>query len=181
MRCFPAQFLVASSPSKTTAMPNTTLKPSKRSTKRQTVPLMAWVKPEVKAEMTRLATQDGLSLSRTAGAFLAEAIRQKLHIQHAVLLEPIIETTIRKQISVFSNRLALLLVRSIFASEQTRSLTTNILGRQQGVTQPVLDDILTRSGNLAKRNLTRRTPQLEALIAEVEHWLRAGEEARRNE
>src|SRR6266516_3766712 len=34
----------------------------KRSTKRKTVPLTLWVKPQLKAEIQRLAAQEGLSL-----------------------------------------------------------------------------------------------------------------------
>ena len=68
-------------------------------------------------------------------------------------------------------RAALLLVRSMFASEQTRALTTNILGRQPGVTQEVLDHILDGSSDTAKRNITRVTPQLASLIHEIEQWL----------
>jgi hypothetical protein len=58
-----------------------------------------------------------------------------LHIQHAVLLQPIVEQAIARQMRAYSGRIAILLVRSLFASEQTRSLVTNILGRQQGITR----------------------------------------------
>ena len=71
----------------------------------------------------------------------------------------------------YSNRLAVLLVRSLFESSQTRSLVTNILGRQVGVTQPVLETILNGSSNTAKGNITRVTPQLKKIIAEVESWM----------
>ena len=71
----------------------------------------------------------------------------------------------------YSNRLAVLLVRVAFASEQTRSITTNILGRQAGVTQPVLEEILNGSSNTAKRNITRLTPQLSDLVEEIKKWM----------
>ena len=74
-------------------------------------------------------------------------------------------------------RMAMLLVRSMFASEQTRALVTNVLGRQPGVTQPVLEHILDGSSNAAKRNITRVTPQLAALIREIERWLTQTAEA----
>ena len=50
-----------------------------------TVKVTLWVKPAVKAELTRLAGMDGLTVSKTGATFLEEAIHQKLHIQHAVL------------------------------------------------------------------------------------------------
>ena len=82
-----------------------------------------------------------------------------------------IEQAIAKQMRAYSSRIAMLLVRSMFASEQTRALTTNILGRQSGVTQPVLDHILDGTSATAKRNITRVTPQLASLLTEIEQWL----------
>ena len=63
---------------------------------RKTVKVTLWVKPAVKAELERLAGIDGLSVSKTGATFLEEAIHQKIHIQHALLLQPIIEQTVRK-------------------------------------------------------------------------------------
>jgi hypothetical protein len=85
-------------------------------------------------------------------------------------LQPIIESAIRQQMRSMSTRLAFLLVRVAFASEQTRSLVTNVLGRQQGVTTAVLNEILDGSSKAAKGKITHCTPQLEELIAEVEQW-----------
>jgi hypothetical protein len=127
-----------------------------------------WVKPLVKAEIQRIAEQEGLSISATGAAFLEEAVRQKLHIQHAVLLQPIIEQTIQKEMRSFGNRLAFLLVRSCFTSEQTRSIVTNILGRQSGITPAILNTILDNSSKTAKRNMTRKTPQIETILAALE-------------
>ncbi len=147
----------------------------KRSTKRRTAQVIVWVKPVVKAELQRIAEQNGLSVSATGAAFLESALQQNLHTQHTALLDPIISKAIGKHMRSYSTRIALLLVRSIFASEQTRSLTTNILNRQPGVTQPVLEQILNGSSNAAKRNITRLTPQLQTIIAEVEQWIQEKE------
>lgn len=135
-----------------------------------------WISPQLKAELARIASQEKLSVSKTVATILEEGVRQKLHIQHAILLQPIIETTIRREMRAYSSRLAILLVRSLFASEQTRSIATNILGRQAGVTQPVLEEILNGSSNTAKRNITRVTPQLSDLVEEIKKWM--GEESK---
>jgi hypothetical protein len=145
--------------------------PSDTRPKRQTTQLTLWVKPAVKRELERIAEAEGLSLSRTGAAGLEEWLAQRIHIQHAGILQPIIEKAIAAQMRAYSSRIATLLVRSMFTSEQTRALATNILGRQQGVTQPILEQILDGSSNTAKRNITRVTPQLAALIQEVERWL----------
>jgi len=154
---------------------NTSRSQKGNTSKRKTVPLMLWVNPRVKAELERIAENEGLSMSAAGGAFLEQALQQNLSTQHAALLEPIIEKAIRTHMRSYSNRIAVLLVRSIFAGEQTRSLVTNILGRQDGVSQPVLEEILNRSSSAAKRNITRITPQLAELVVEIEKWIEEGE------
>ena len=141
------------------------------SAKRQTEKLTIWVKPSVKCELQRIAAAEGLTLSRTGAAALEEWLARRSHIQHRGIFQPMIEQAIAKEMRAYSSRIATLLVRSMFASEQTRALATNILGRQPGVTQPVLDHILDGTSDTAKRNITRVTPQLASLIAEIETWL----------
>lgn len=70
-----------------------------------------------------------------------------------------------------STRLAWLLVKVAYDGGQTRSLVTNILGRQPGMTPEILTKILEMSGKTAKANITRRTPQIVGLIEAVEKWI----------
>jgi hypothetical protein len=143
----------------------------------RTVKITTWVKPGVKAELERIAEQQGLSVSATSAAFLEEAVRQQLHTQHAVLLQPIIQQAIRQEMQGISTRLAWLLVRVAYDAGQTRSLVTNMLGRQAGITPDMLKTILEQSEKKAKGNITRKTPQLIDLMDAVEQWLRTdGEE-----
>lgn len=137
---------------------------------RKTVQLTIWVKPRVKAEVQRIAEMEGLSISTTGAAFLEQALQQNIATQHAALLEPIINKAIAKHMRAYSTRLAVLLVRVAFASEQTRNLVTNILGRQTGITPDILNKILDSSSKAAKGKITYKTPQLESIIEEVEHW-----------
>jgi hypothetical protein len=103
--------------------------------KQKAVPLTVWVKPIVKAEVTRLAKQESLSDSATGAALIEKAIQTNLDLQYSALLQPIIESAIQKGMRAISTRLAWLLVRVAFDAGQTRSLVTNILGRQQGMTE----------------------------------------------
>src|SRR6266446_197886 len=119
--------------------------------KRKTVKLTVWVKPVVKAELERIAESEGVSVSATGGAFLEKALQANVDMQYSSLLQPIIESAIRKQMRSISTRLAWLLVRVAFDSGQTRSLVTNILGRQQGVTPEVLKTILDNSSKTDER------------------------------
>lgn len=139
--------------------------------KRQTVHFTTWVKPSVKAELQRIAQAEGLTVSRTGSVALEEWLARRSHVQHRGIFQPMIEQAIAKEMRAYSSRIATLLVRSMFASEQTRALATNILGRQPGVTQPVLDHILDGTSDTAKRNITRVTPQLASLISEIDAWL----------
>jgi len=102
--------------------------------KRQTVQLTLWVKPTVKAELERIATSEGLSISRTGAAFLEKEIQSDIHAQHGALLDTIITQAIGKGMRAYSNRIATLLIRVAFDTGQTRALVTNVLRRQPGVT-----------------------------------------------
>jgi hypothetical protein len=128
------------------------------------------IKRIVEQENNNNKEEKEVSISAVGGAFLEKALQTNLDMQYGALLQPIIESAIAKQMRSMSTRLAFLLVRVAFASEQTRSLTTNVLGRQSGVTPAVLNEILDASSDAAKDKITHRTPQLKELIAEVEKW-----------
>jgi len=134
------------------------------------VQVSAWVNPAIKGELKRIASQEGLSLSQTCAALLAEAIRQRLHIQHAVLLQPIIEQAIRKQMRSVTTRLALLLARGAYESGQTKRLMVHLL-KHSRVNQVVLKAMLEDASRGARSSLLRKTPQLETVLTEVEAWL----------
>ncbi len=144
---------------------------NKSSTKRKMVKVTVWVKPIVKEELERVAKREELSMSAASAAFLEKALQNHVDLQYGALLQPIIEHAIQKQMRTISTRLAWLLVRVAFDAGQTRSITTNILSRQAGVTEDVLKTILTSSGKSAKGNITRRTPQISELIETVEQWM----------
>jgi len=133
--------------------------------------MMVWVMPSVREAYQQIATTEGVSLSRAGATALAEWLARRSHIQHRGIFQPMIEQAIAKEMRAYSSRIVMLLVRSMFASEQTRALVTNILGRQLGVTKSVLEEILDGTSDTAKRNITRVTPQLATLITEIEHWL----------
>ncbi len=153
---------------KTSTLPART---KNRSNKRQTVPLTLWVHPLERAELERLANAEGLSVSLTARTLLKEAIRQKLHTQHAVLLQPIIQEAIRKEMRGQTSRLALLLVRVAFNAALTRRLVVNILGRQPKVTDELLNEIFDKAAASAKKDILRRSPSLAPVIDELERLL----------
>src|SRR5579885_3342456 len=105
--------------------------------RRKTIHLTIWVKPGVKAELQRMAASEGLSVSATAAAFLETALQHNLYAHRQALLDPIIDTSIRKHMRSYSTRIAVLLVRAMFEVGQTRAIVANILRRQPGVTATV--------------------------------------------
>lgn len=151
--------------------------PKTMSAKRRKVKITTWVYDDVKQEFERRATAEGLSLSEISAVALENWVAGQLHVQHAGILQPIIEQAITKQMHAYSSRLATLLVRSMFASEQTRALVTNVLSRQQGVSNQVLEEILNGTSDTARRNITRVTPQLATLLEDIERWLQQSAEA----
>jgi hypothetical protein len=148
--------------------------------KRKTVHLTLWVDPIVKRELQRIAEQEGVTVSKTGAAFLKQALQHSVNMQYSELLTPIIEVAIDKRMRSRDARLAWLLVRVAFDTGQTRSLVANILGRQQGMTEDMLKNILAMSQQTAKGNITRKTPQLAELMEAVEKWLAEDEEKKPN-
>jgi hypothetical protein len=144
---------------------------NKPTPKRKTVHLTLWVEPIVKRELQRIAQEEGLTVSKTGASLLRQALQQNVDMHYSALLTPIIEAAIDKRMRARDSRLAWLLVRVAFDTGQTRSLVTNILGRQQGMTEDVLKNILAMSQRTAKGNITRRTPQITELMEAVEKWL----------
>src|SRR2546423_13685332 len=142
--------------------------------KRQTVKLTLWVKPAVKHEFQRIASAEGLTVSRTGAAALEEWLARRSHIQHRGIFQPMIEQAIAKGMRAYSSRIALLLVRSLYASEQTRAITYNILRRQPGMTDGRLDAITDGSKNSAKRNIGQVSAELAPIMQQLEQWLERG-------
>ena len=141
--------------------------------KRQTVQLTIWVKPVVRQELQRIAQAEGLTPSRTGAAALEEWLATRSHIQHAGIFQPMIERAISKEIRAYSSRIALLLVRSLFTSEQTRAIAYNLLRKPPTLplSDTVVDKIMDGSKNTAKRNIAHVSPELAPIIREIETWL----------
>ena len=115
-------------------------------------------------------------MSHTCTVLLEEAIRQKLHIQHAVMLQPIVEQAVHKEIRAISNRLALLLARGVYENGQTKRLVVHVL-RRYGVNQTMLKAMLDEASSAARLTLLRKSPQLETVLADVEAWLAENEKS----
>jgi hypothetical protein len=145
--------------------------------KRRTVQLVLWISPIEKAEVERRAERESeqvgrrISLSSVGAALFRRGLQTDLDMQYGALLTPVFENVLKRYMSARDNRLASLLVRACIAIEQTRSISVNTLGRQPKVTPGVLNEILDRSLEDAKKKITNRSPELKELIKELNSWI----------
>jgi hypothetical protein len=148
----------------------------KHSTKRRTVPITTWVKRPIRDEIDRIAKDSRLHRSTVAATLLEEAVHQKLHIQHALLLGPIIQQAIAEEREKDRKRVASLLVQNTVLTGQVKYLLTNLLGRsgsQQKVTAEDLYKILDWSKRKARETVIRRGTHTEKLLEAIGEWLDA--------
>jgi hypothetical protein len=148
---------------------------NKHVVKRRTVPLTLHPEPILKTKVQNKAAAAGISVSQAGLAFMKKGMQADLDMEYGVLLEPALERILTRLLGNANRYQALLLVRAIFASEQDRSISTNILSRLPGVTPEVLSDILNRAAEEARAKITQTTPPIEDLIAEVKSWFEKDE------
>ena len=91
------------------------------------VPITIHIPKKWKAEIQRLAAQDGLSDSFTARAFLIRGIQANIDMQYGATLEPVIEKSIDRTIQSYSNRTANINLQAYYAAEQARILAIHTL------------------------------------------------------
>ncbi len=120
--------------------------------------MTAHVKPEVKAELTRLARQgkrkgEWLSLSQTAAALLEKGIQGTIDMQYGALLTPVIEKEVKRGLQAFSNRSANLAVRAFYSAEQTRILVITLLSYLLGDQTEILPGLIAQAQKEAHANL----------------------------
>jgi hypothetical protein len=150
--------------------------PRTHSTKRQTVPATTWLKRPLRDEIDRIAAHNGATRSETMEALLEEAVHQSIHEQHEVMVKPIVERAIAEQSRHDRTQFAQLLIRIAYDANQTRSLVTNVLGRQDGVTPEVLNKIRDWSSHKARQSILAKSPQIEELLTALNAWLEGGED-----
>ena len=91
------------------------------------VPLTIQIPKRLKAEIQRLAAQEGESDSATARAFLGRGIQANIDMQYGAMLRPVIQDQIHKDIQSYSNRNANINFQALYAAEHNRLLSIHIL------------------------------------------------------
>ena len=91
------------------------------------VPLTIQIPKHLKAEIQRLAAEEGESDSATARAFLARGVQANIDMQYGAMLRPVIQDQIHKDIQAYSNGNFSMNWQALYAAEQTRILSIHIL------------------------------------------------------
>src|SRR5947209_16249535 len=141
------------------------ISPQQRITRqRKDVQLNLWVRPGVKTELQRVAKREGLSVSAAGEALLEQALQQDIHTQHGALLETILDRAVGKHLRGYSDRNASLQARNLVKTELVLGIVTNILGRQSGMDEHIMREILNDADEAARASITRITPKQKTLI-----------------
>jgi hypothetical protein len=136
----------------------------KHSTTRKTVPALGWVERPVSLEVDQIAFESGQTRSHTIATLLKEAVHQRLHIQHAVMLSPLVRKAVVKGIQ----GLLPFLISIAYDSHQTRHLTGNVLAKN--VPPNDLERIRVKTEKLARHNILHQRPEIEDLVEVAKQW-----------
>lgn len=138
-------------------------------TKKRKVLIGIWAEPEVKDEIQRIARKEGLgkgndlSLSSVGAALLKKQLQQHIDMGYGAMIEPVIERCIDRKMDARDAEYIRLLARIAYDVGRVRSMTTNILGRQEGMNKELFETICKESSNTAIANITKITPKIKKL------------------
>src|SRR5260370_17057433 len=96
-------------------------------------------------------------------------------MQQAVLSDSNIERKIQKEIRRTTDRIVLVQARNAYEAGWTRRIASNILKYVPGMTEEKLNTILDRSSIDARKNIFRKTPQMNEVSEEVRKTLQEEE------
>ena len=142
----------------------------KHSTNRKTVAAMGWVERPVSDELDRIAKESGQTRSHTIATLLKEAVHQRLHIQHAVMLSPLVRKSIVKGIQ----GILPVLIAIAYDSHQTRHLAGIALAKS--VKPEEMETIRERTAKKARESILHQRPQIAELVDIAKGWFAALEQ-----
>jgi hypothetical protein len=126
----------------------------------------------------RLAKDDKVSLSEASATGLEVYARAAIHDQEETLFEPRMQAMMRREIRSSDDRHLPFEIRNAIASEQTRSIVTDLYKRllaKEGLSQEQIAVKLRKHYHQARINIFKKTPQLQSMLAE--YWQTTDEQA----
>jgi hypothetical protein len=136
------------------------------------------LKPGVKSAMQQLAKNAKVSLSEASAKGLEVYARAKIRDQEETLFEPRMQAMMRREIRSSDDRHLPFEIRNAIASEQTRSIVTDLYKRllaKEGLSQEQIAVKLRKHYHQARINIFKKTPQLQSMLAE--YWQTTDEQA----
>jgi hypothetical protein len=127
-----------------------------------------WIDPRVRAEMEWQAKEEGIYLSELGAKACAAWVRNSIQQQQDDLFEPRLRHMMREEIQALGERLVFFEMRNAFASEHTRILTIDLYKRQlqkEGVSQEKFYELLDKSDEMARHNITKKSPKFTGMLA----------------
>ena len=126
------------------------------------VPLTIQIPKHLKAEIQRLAAEEGESDSATARAFLGRGVQANIDMQYGAMLRPVIQDQIHRDIQNYSNRNANINFQALYAAEQSRLMAIHILSFLTDLVDASdeLVPIITACQQNAWKNITKMTSDM---------------------
>ncbi len=121
--------------------------------------------------MERQAAEEGITFSEIGARACKAWVRYTIQQQQEDLFEPRLRHMMRQEIQAFGERLVFFEMRNAFSSEHTRIITTNLYKRQlrkEGVTQEKFDELMDKTDEMARDNITKKSPKFKGMLAEWE-------------
>lgn len=125
---------------------------------------MGWVERPVSWEIDRIAEEWGQTRSHTIATLLKEAVNQRLHVHHAVMLSPLVRKAVLKAIQ----GLLPFLISIAYDANQTRNLTGNLLART--IRPEEMERVREKTAKKARESILHQRPQLEELVEAAKEW-----------
>jgi hypothetical protein len=132
----------------------------------------------VKTALAVIAEKDGVSLSETSATGLEVFARAKIHDQEKALFEPRMRAMMRREIRASDERHIYFEMRNAIASEQTRSIVTDLYKRlltKEGYSQEQISVKMRKHYQQSRINVLKKTPQLTSMLEE--YWQRTDDQA----
>jgi hypothetical protein len=139
-------------------------RPQKHTNPGPSVQAVGWIKRPISDEIDRIAKHFGQSRSRTIATLLEEAVHQRLHVQHAVMLSPLVRKAVLKPIQ----SLLPFLISIAYYAHQTRHVAGNILAKH--VSPEELNRIRELTAKQARKSILHQRPQIEELVEIAKQW-----------
>ena len=122
--------------------------------KRKTVQIAGWGSPSLKEAVKRIAEKNGISESAVVVSLVEKGIQQSIDMEYGAMLRPVIQDAVDKSMRSALKKQTNLLVRNAFDAGQIRGIVINILGRLQGITPEILNQIIDEAAIGAKKRIT---------------------------